>query len=444
MDIFVFIAILAGIQLFCWIVGRGSKASQSREEYFLGDRRLTFFPLMMTFLATNVGGGLLLGSAEEAYRYGILALLYPLGGALGLFFLSYTGRILARTKASTISELLETAYRSKILRKFASILLTSSLFLLLIGQFVASYKFFLSIGVYNLPLFFAFWGCIIFYIANGGFKAVISTDIILSTFFTLALFITISWIYFYKPTSFSSALFEIGNLSLAYNKWVGWLLMPLLYMLIDQEMAQRSFASNSGKTVSKAALFSAIFSFLVALVPIICGLYAKNSGFVAPKGSSIFLFTIEQLTNPTITAIVGCAILAAIISTATSILNAISSNLAFDFGILELKKARLMTSIVAFMALFLAFSIESIVDLFMLSYSLTITTLFVPILFSLFRKNPSPQAAFGSIGLGLTGFVIFQFYEPLFLQKELLNLTLSLAGYGLGSLFQLRQKTLIS
>ena len=56
-----------------------------------------------------------------------------------------------------------------------------------------------------------------------------------------------------------------------------------------------------------------------------------------PQGGSVLMTTITKTTNPWMTALVGCAVLAAIISTATSLINAISSNLSSDFKLSFLK-----------------------------------------------------------------------------------------------------------
>lgn len=107
MNISVFISLLFGLQLFYWFVGRrASKNLKDKEDYFLAGKNVRLFPLMMTFLATQVGGGVILGAADEAYRFGWLVLLYPLGTVLGLILLgSGIGRKLAGFQVSTVAQL---------------------------------------------------------------------------------------------------------------------------------------------------------------------------------------------------------------------------------------------------------------------------------------------------------------------------------------------------
>ena len=67
MNMITFVSLLFGLQALYWFVGRKtSKNLKTEEEYFLAGKDVRFFPLMMTFLATQVGGGLVLGAADEA------------------------------------------------------------------------------------------------------------------------------------------------------------------------------------------------------------------------------------------------------------------------------------------------------------------------------------------------------------------------------------------
>ena len=53
----VFVSMLFCLQLLCWMISRRSaKKMEGKEDYFLAGKNVTFFPLMMTFLATQVGG----------------------------------------------------------------------------------------------------------------------------------------------------------------------------------------------------------------------------------------------------------------------------------------------------------------------------------------------------------------------------------------------------
>jgi solute:Na+ symporter, SSS family len=439
MNITAFISLLFGLQLFYWIVGRrASKNLSNKEDYFLAGKSVRLFPLMMTFLATQVGGGLILGAADEAYHFGWPVLLYPLGASLGLILLGAgVGRKLAQFNVSTVAQILEVVYRSVMLRRIASILSVTSLFMILVAQIIASSKFLASLGFSNTPLFIAFWAIVIIYTAQGGLKAVISTDMVQAGFFSLVFVGCFGFALSTGSSSLPMPHWEI--FSLVSSKLSGWLLMPLLFMVIEQDMGQRCFAGASPRIVSRASLLAGIGTMLISIVPIFFGVLAKTTGLEVPKDASVLMAVIEKMTNPWWTALVGCAILAAIISTATSLINAISSNLTGDFklpilqGKNSVRVVQMITCVISIAAIFFAFYFDSIVGLLIQSYELSVSCLFVPIFIALFKKQGNFLSALLAILFGSLGFVLFRIF-PVEFPKEIASILLSLIGYGFGEL----------
>lgn len=441
MNMSIFISLLFGLQFFYWLVGRrSSKNLSTKEDYFLAGKTVSLFPLMMTFLATQVGGGLFLGAADEAYHFGWPVLLYPLGQSLGFILLGLSlGKKLAGMHVSTVAQIFETVYRSTVLRKVASLLSVVSLFMILIAQIIASNKFLVSLGLNSTPLFIIFWTIVILYTVQGGLKAVISTDIVQATFFSMVFLACFGFVLYIDPIASTLPLPQLESFALVSSKFSGWLLMPLLFMVVEQDMGQRCFAGASPRIVSKAALWAGIATMIVCVVPVFFGCLANALDVAAPKGGSILMTVITKTTNPWITAFVGCAILAAIISTATSLINAISSNLSSDFKLTLLKRfdtmalVKTITTLIAIGALFSAFYFSSIIDILIQSYELSVSCLLVSILIALFKKQGNVLSASLSIFFGALGFVLFRFY-PIILPKEIASIVLSLGGYSCGEL----------
>lgn len=425
-----FIVLLFILQAIYWWVGkRSSRNIKNQEDYYLAGKTVTFFPLMMTFLAAQVGGGLVLGAADEAFKYGWTVLLYPLGNALGLICLGLgLGRNLARFQVSTVAQILEVVYKSPFLRKIAATLSVVSLFMILVAQIIASRKFLIAMGISSLPIFAAFWGSIILYTVRGGLKAVIATDMAQAFLFTIVLAACFGLTVASHPVSP-----PVESFAVSVSKLSGWLLMPLLFMIIEQDMGQRCFAADSLRTVSRATFWAGIASMAICVVPVYFGVLAKSLGLIIPAGASVLMVTISTLTNPWVAAMVGCAVLAAVISTATSLINAVSSNLAGDFLQKEksLRTMQAITATLSIAAIFFAFYFNNIVDVLMQSYELSVSCLFVPILIALFKKEGNFISALLSIGFGFCGFCIFKI-APLPFLNEPASLMLSLIGYGVG------------
>lgn len=439
MNTYLFIILLFSLQFFYWFVGqRASKNLKNSEDYFLAGKSVQLFPLMMTFLATQVGGGVILGAADEAYVYGWPVLLYPLGAALGLILLGCgMGRKLAGFNVSTIAEIFEVVYGSVKLKKMASILSMISLFMILVAQIIASNKFLLSLGFSNTPLFVAFWSIVIIYTAQGGLKAVISTDMAQATFFSSIFLLCFGFVLITEPSISTIQAPSAESFANVSPKLCGWLLMPMFFMIIEQDMGQRCFSGASPKVVSRASLLAGIITMVVCIVPVFFGSWANAIELDVPTGGSVLITAIAKSTNPWMTALVGCAVLAAIISTATSLINAISSNLSSDFKLTFLKKTdpmrvvKGMTCLISIGAIFFAFFFDNIVDLLIQSYELSVSALFVPILIALFNRKGNFLSALLAIILGVLGFILFRLY-PIDFPKEMASILLSLFGYVCG------------
>lgn len=435
MNTTLFIVSLLLLQGICWwATQRSTKKAETQDDYFLSGRQVTFFPLMMTFLATQVGGGLVLGAAQEAAKVGWWVLLYPLGQVLGMISLSLgIGSRLAAFGVPTVAQIFEVFYKSALLKQITSLLSIASLFLILITQMLAFKSFMLSLGVDNTFLFMTTWGLLILYTATGGLQGVIATDLIQAAFFIVVFALAFGSAFF---TS-SAPIILTQQAAIPFSKMSGWLLMPLFFAALEQDMGQRCFAAKSNAVLKKAAFTAGCITFLVCLVPIYFGIGAGQLGLTASKGESMLMSAVALMTSPAISALVGCAVIAAILSTANSLLNAISSNLAQDFAFTKthsLKLTRWITALIGISAIFISYAFTNIVDLMIMAYELSVCCVFVPLMGALFKKTKgNALSAFLAMGFGAIGFFFFRLY-PSDIPREIAALGLSLLGYGVGLL----------
>lgn len=449
MNMPIFICMLFALQLFYWVIGRNtSKDVVEAQDYFLAKKSVPFIPLMMTFVGVVIGGGVVLGSAEEAYLYGWPVFFYPLGGSLGLILLGMgMGQRLAKFQVSTVAQIFEVAYNSSFLKKFASVLSMISLFMILVGQVIASSKFLVSLGISSTPLFLLFWGVVIVYTVQGGLKAVISTDLAQASLFTVVFLLSLGIVFYFEPAVASIPLPELKDFIGVSSKLTGWLLMPLCFMMIEQDIAQRCFAGASPQVVNRAALTAGFWTLVLSIVPVFFGILAKSMQLDIPNGGSVLMSAIIATTNPILSALIGCAILAAIISTASALINAISSNLSSDFNIVgsnsqnSLKTIRGISCLISVAAIFFAFYFDNIVDILIQSYELSVSCLFIPIFIVLFKKQGNYISALLSILFGAFGFMLFKIL-PIPFPREIASICLSLFGYICGELIAARQQSM--
>ncbi len=428
-----------------WIGHKSSKKFSSKEDYFLAGKNLSFFPLMMSFVATQVGGASILGSSEEAYHFGVLALLYPLGLSLGLIFLGCgPGKKLAKFSFLTISEFLEKSYSSKFLKKFSSSLSIITLFLILIAQVVASRKFLFTLGFVS-PFWIIFlWSIIIFYTSLGGLRAVVNTDIIQATFLILALVFCGCLVFHSQSLSFQDLLPINSENVISYKSLLAWFFSPLMFLFIEQDMVQRCFASKSPKILKRSAIFSGLIIVALSVVPVLFGILLKKNGLHVSNRQSVFMTAVMFFTNPYFSGFIGCSVLVAIISTADSLINSICSLVVNDFIKVEKNITfKIISLIISVLAALLASYFNSIISLVVFSYGLSISCLLVPIMGALLvNYSFSFFSAFLSVIFGGTTFLLETrgLLCNNLLPKDVFSILVSFLGFIFGEMLHLLRK----
>jgi len=443
MNIPLFLGLITLLGVVSLWLGKAGKQSKSAGDFFLMGRKLGLFGLIMTLLATQIGGGALLGASEEAYTRGWSVLFYPLGMVLGLVVLGLGyGSKMRKLNLTTVPEIFEKIYGSSILRQIASLLSILSLFLILVGQGIAAHKFFMSLGFYGDLLFILFWSVLITYTVMGGLHAAVRTDILQASFIILTLLVAIFAVFHahlpMQAISFVPSTSDPGN----STPWLSWLLLPLLFMLIEQDMGQWCFAAKNPRTVSGASLIAAVVLMTVALIPICFGILAASKGIQMDHGSSVLISAVQALTNPTVATFVVCAILMAIISTANSLLCSVSSNIVCDFPKLgkSVTASRIITLLVGITTLALSYAFNNVVAVLMFSYELAVCVLFVPVTMAVWMKAPQKNSAILSMSLGAVSFILLKIWHIPF-PKELVSLSLSLGGFFVSEgIYKLKNK----
>lgn len=405
-DLPLFLIILATLSALYLLLGyRAATPGKSHEDFLLSGRTLGPFALTMTIVATQLGGGTLLGSAEEAYRSGWSVLFYPMGSCLGLLFLaSGFGARMRKMGLTTVSELFESVYHSKFLRKFSSILSIVSLFIILLAQGIAARKFLHSLGLYNPFFFVGCWAVLITYTMSGGLQAVVNTDIV-QALFIMGAFAAAMWLGTgLDQLHIDSSQLLSTQLFTGDAPWSSWLLMPFCFMLIEQDIGQRLFAAKNRRSIRLACLSACLIMMLTTALPIALGNLARQIGCAAPDDSSILLTVISHVSSPAFSSIFACAILMAILSTADSLLCSITSNLAFDFPLsksaptyLQTHAPKFITLIVGLAGVIFSYLFNQVIDVLIFSYELSVAILFVPVVFGFLWPGARKQAAIASI-----------------------------------------------
>ena len=179
---------------------------------------------------------------------------------------------------------------------------------------------------------------------------------------------------------------------------------------------------------------------LFACIPLYFGIFAKINKVLVPSGVSPLLPFIENISSEFTYALIICALIAAIASTADSLLCAISSHIAQDFSkMLPTSRKLLISKLITFAtgacALLLSFYVTGdIISVLEQSYRFSISCLFIPTVIAYFTTNVRQGAALVAIVCGSLSFIGVQLLLPHSILQDIIPLGLSLLGYILGAI----------
>jgi len=422
-----------------------SKKPKEASGFYLGDRSLGWFLLMMTFIGTQIGGGFILGTAEASYNQGLYGVFYSIG--LGLGFLALGLGLGARIRSlelQTVADVFERYYDSSFLKKYASLLSILALTGILIAQAVSLRKFLFSTNLSSEALFIISWAVVIAYTTKGGFLAVVWTDMVQATVMIAVLMLAFLFTLCTTTSIPFTAVMSQSSIEVTPHI-MSYLVMPFLFMFIEQDIVQRCSSGKSKAQVTMAALGASCILFALAFVPVYFGMLAKTLG-INPGQGSVFMEVISAATNPWVTSLASLSVLLAIISTASSLLLAVSSNLAQDFKkntTFSIARSRWITIGVGTIALLVSYTATEIIPCLIMSYELAVDCLFIPLMAAVIWKEKimgNRLASYLSVGLGTAGFLIEKL-TPCFATSYFIPLLMSLLGYLCGLTYKKMQSS---
>ncbi len=424
------------------------KQTHTENDYFLAGRNLGFWPLTGTLLATHIGAGLIVGGADHAYLYGMPGLFYGMGLAAGFVLLGLgIAAALRSLNVGTTAEIFEKYFHSPGLKKCASFLSILSLTGIFICQVIASRKLLVGLGIESDLLFLGFWAVLVGYTMYGGLPAVIATDLlqislILAVF--LGLFGYLVWAGVLNGATVSALCCSTSMPDGGFSYWFSYLGIPVLFSFAEQDLAQRFFAARSSAIATAASWASASGLLLFAAIPALIGVQARLSGLVVAEGQSPLLMLVAQHVGPAGQALVMCALVAAIASTADSLLCAVSSNIVQDFvpqsrgSLFRMWCAEIATLVVGLTGIVGSYCATNILGVMTQSYELLVSGVLIPILVCIVGGRLSRIAALCSV---ITGFCVYSFIwsgvVTIALPGSFVALVASAAAYVVGLLISL-------
>ena len=320
-----------------WAMRRGG--SEDLEGYLLGGRQVGPMATALTLQSTSMSGYMFLGAGGLGFTQGYWALWFAAGDiGGGVLNLSVIGRRMRKLSqmfgALTSIEYLEKRYPSPAVRLFAGVLTVFLLGFYVLAQLIAGGKGMALVTGIPYPAALAIAvGIILIYTFMGGYLAVAYTDF----FQSIVMLVGVMWIVI-------AALSEVGGLTAANNaignfdpslltmwgrdlgfhgQWgvvAGALLIFSIGYMGWPHVVTRHMAMTRPDTARRAGLWATLWNLFFVPAPYLVGIVAI---LILPDldDPEMAIFQVAgQLLPAAVTGLVMAAIMAAIMSTADSLL----------------------------------------------------------------------------------------------------------------------------
>lgn len=330
------------------------RKSQTLSEYVLGDRKLNPWVVSMSAVASDMSGWMLMGLPGYAYVAGLNAYWIAIGLALGTWgnwqFIAKRLRNYTHlaNDSLTVPDFYENRFRdkSKMLRIVSAIFILIFFLIYTASGFVAGGKLFNT--VFGLPYFWSLIitaGVVVIYTFMGGFTAVCWTDFFQGVLMFFAV-IAVPAMGLYVLGGPSVAMHELvtnlpSHLDMFTNPDGSRITLIAIISLLawglgypgQPHIIVRFMAIRSAKEVGTATRIAMTWVFFSLSAAVAIGIVGRLL-YPTLKGSAvetIFMVMTERLFTSVFAGIILSAILAAIMSTASSQLLVTASSIAQDF-----------------------------------------------------------------------------------------------------------------
>lgn len=415
----VYFAILIAIGL---IVGKKTKNSQ---DFAVAGRRIGMFVALCTIIASEWGGGNVMGTASDAYSYGISAYIFPVSMGIGILLL---GLLLAK-KYWNIEEISMCRYIRKRYSKrcelLATILMLLSIMLVTASQFKAGGLLAESMFGWShvqAVIIFAIVVCV--YTSIGGLLAVAYNDTFNLIFGGLGLILCLI-VGLTKVGGFTNLMSTMTPERMdprPFGSWiwaVDYLASSTFVMLAVPELIQRIWACKTEKVAKRACVVGGVVYIALGVVSLLLGLIAYvllpniDAGVAMPA-------LVLKLFPTLLGTFIILSVMAALVSTADTMLLICSTMITEDLILPFLKKEldekkkltlmRVLVFVVGAVTVLFATGFDRVLGLVLFSYYvyIGISTVFI---FGRIWKNATEKAAFWSMLISAVAAGIWQFTE---------------------------------
>jgi len=410
---------------------KSSKNITSITQYAIGDRNFSTGAIVATIVATWIGGGFFIENIIENYTNGLYYFFTSIAQVLSFFIIGYffIPRMKEFLGKLSIAEAMGEIYQNKV-RLIVSVCGFIGVSGIIAIQFkVAGLVFEYLLNISKFQGIFLIGAVVILYSTMGGIKTVTFTDMMqIFTFGTtipLVIYYLSSNVFYSHDLVFFtiinhpefdlSRIFDKDNIkSWTYLFLFFYCLIPAFDISIFQRIAISSNISQAQKSFYISGVIILIITLFMTFLAIL--LITKNPSLNSNDMINTLLF---DNTPPFLKVLLIIGITAIIMSTADSYLN--SSAVIFVHDFLkslnvkinnELLTARLVSIIIAILAIILSFKETSIFRLALFTAGFYMPIVTVPFIMAIFGyRTPYEKAVLYGMGAGLAVVLLWSYLD---------------------------------
>lgn len=419
-----FIAFVIGVSVYA------SRREESTEDYFLAGRKLTWWLIGFSLIASNISVEHFVGMSGKGYEIGLAIASYEWMAAVTLVLVGWflLPKFL-RCGIYTMPEFLEYRY-SPGTRSLMAVFL-------LIAYVIVALASWLFLGALALEKIFGFhhltgiWLIGIVagaYTIYGGLKAVVWTDLIQALALLLggAVISVIGLSEMGGVARFFEASSDKLHMVLPWNDpdvpwlavFVGGLWIPnIFYWGLNQFITQRTLGAKNLKQAQRGVLFGGVLKLFIPFIVVFPGIMAAHLfGDRIQQNDAAYPTMVREILPAGLRGVMLAALCGAVMSSIDSLLNSASTIFTMDLYKRYLKRdassrslvviGRIFTGIFVIMGCLWAphlkmFKEASIFDYLQRTWGFITPGIVTAFLFGIFVKRTPPLAAKGAMILGI-------------------------------------------
>lgn len=354
-----FVAIYLASLIGIGALGYRARKTKSMQDFYLAGKGVGFIVLVLTLYATQYSGNTLFAFSGKTYRIGLSWIMcLHFMTAIVVVYLLFAAKLFKLAKREqfiTPADYIQYRYNSRILTTIVSIVMIIAIANFLVAQLMAMGRALQGITVWD-EWFAYVMGVVVLafivviYESLGGFRAVAWTDMIqgaaLMVGFGLLLYIVIEHFGPFADaidtiqarTENSETNEKIGLPStIRMMEWYSYILIVGIGGALYPQAIQRVYAANSWNTLRSSLATMAFLPLTTTVIVVLVGMYAIAYHPEVSREQSDSVLTVicreiqqASLFGRAVVCVLFAAILAALMSTADSVLLSISSMFTKD------------------------------------------------------------------------------------------------------------------